>query len=118
MRPEGVVLPAPAISQSLSLSHRGEQFGIEELVLESSVVDAVERSSYDLAKPFCHGVPGLMYAALLPLLAHQRLWAWAMNSGPLSLWMKAVHVFGLAAPAHPDGQTALCQLRRRVASIT
>jgi hypothetical protein len=32
MRPECVVLTAPAISQELSLSSRGEQFGVEEFI--------------------------------------------------------------------------------------
>ncbi len=41
MGPEGVVLPAPAISQGLSLGHRGEEHGVEELVPE----EAVERFS-------------------------------------------------------------------------
>lgn len=37
MRPEGVVLPASAIRQGLCLSHRGKQFGIEELVPEPAI---------------------------------------------------------------------------------
>ena len=37
MRPECVVLPAPAISQELSLRRRGEKLGVEELVPEPSV---------------------------------------------------------------------------------
>ena len=37
MVPEGVVLPAPAIGQALALSHRGKQFGVEELVCEPAV---------------------------------------------------------------------------------
>jgi hypothetical protein len=37
MRPEGVALPAPAISQGLGLSHRGEQLGIEEFIPEPAV---------------------------------------------------------------------------------
>jgi hypothetical protein len=37
MRPECVVLPAPAISQELSLGSRGEQLGVEELIPEASV---------------------------------------------------------------------------------
>ena len=60
MWPERVVVQAPAISQELSLWSRGEQLGVEELIPEASVVDAVERSSYDSAKPFSHGDPGLM----------------------------------------------------------
>jgi hypothetical protein len=32
MRPECVVLPAPAIGQALSLGHGGEQLDIEELI--------------------------------------------------------------------------------------
>jgi len=37
VRPEGVVLPAPAIGQALGLIHRGEQLGVEELVPEPAV---------------------------------------------------------------------------------
>jgi hypothetical protein len=37
MWPERVVLPAPAISQELSLGSRGEQLGVEELIPESAV---------------------------------------------------------------------------------
>jgi hypothetical protein len=37
MRPKGVALPAPAISQGLGLCHRGEQLGVEELVPEPAV---------------------------------------------------------------------------------
>jgi hypothetical protein len=37
MRPERVVLPAPAISQELSLWSRGEQLGVEELISEPPV---------------------------------------------------------------------------------
>ena len=37
MWPERVVLPAPAISQELSLGSRCKQLGIEELVPESPV---------------------------------------------------------------------------------
>ncbi len=37
MRPECVVLPAPAISQELSLECRGEQLGVEELIPEPAV---------------------------------------------------------------------------------
>jgi len=61
VRPEGTYsLRRPAIGQDLGLIHRGEQLGVVELVPEPSVVDAVERSSYDSAKPFCHGDPGSM----------------------------------------------------------
>jgi hypothetical protein len=37
MGPEGVVLPAPAIGQAVSLSHRGEQLGVQELIPEPAV---------------------------------------------------------------------------------
>ncbi len=37
MRPECVVLPAPAIGEELSLGSGGEQLGIEELILESII---------------------------------------------------------------------------------
>jgi hypothetical protein len=58
--PEYVVLPAPAISQGLGLGHGDEQLGVQEFIPEPAVVDAVERSSYDSAKPFCHGEPDSM----------------------------------------------------------
>lgn len=60
MRPEGVALPAPAIDQALHFRHRDEKLGVQEFIPEPAVVDEVERSSYDSAKPFCHGDPGLM----------------------------------------------------------
>ena len=37
MGPEGVVLPAPAVGQALGLSHRGEQFSVEEFIPEPAV---------------------------------------------------------------------------------
>ncbi len=37
MRPEGVILPAPAIDQAIELSHRGEKFDVEELIPEPAV---------------------------------------------------------------------------------
>ena len=37
MGPEGVVLPTPAVGQALSLSHRGKQPGVEELIPEPAV---------------------------------------------------------------------------------
>ncbi len=37
MRPQGVVLPAPAISQGLGLGHGGEQLGDQELIPEGAV---------------------------------------------------------------------------------
>jgi hypothetical protein len=37
MGPKRVVLPAPAISQELSLGSRGEQLGVEELIPEPTV---------------------------------------------------------------------------------
>ena len=48
MLPERVVLPAPAVGQDLGLWRRGEQLGVEALVLEAAVVDEVERSSWVL----------------------------------------------------------------------
>ncbi len=57
---QGVVYPAPAISQGLGLGHSSGLLGIEELIHEPPVVDALERSSMDSAKPFCHGDPGSM----------------------------------------------------------
>jgi len=60
MRPQVVVLTPPATSQGLGLGHGGEQLGVQELIPEPPVVDVVERSSYDSAKPFCHGDSGSM----------------------------------------------------------
>ena len=37
MRPEGVVLPPPAIGQALGLSHRGEQLGVQKLIPKPAV---------------------------------------------------------------------------------
>ncbi len=37
MRPEGVVLPAPAVGQALGLRHRGKQLGVEEFIPEPAV---------------------------------------------------------------------------------
>ena len=89
MRPQGAVLPSTSISQGLGLGRGGEELRIQEFIPEAAVVDAVERSSYDSAKPFCHGEPGSMYAFVVPLFALQVLRACAMNSGPLSLRMYA-----------------------------
>ncbi len=67
MGPEGVVLPAPTISQALGLSHRGEQLGIEELIPEPAVErfgKAVlpRRSWFDVGRSGA--------AALAPALEH------------------------------------------------
>ena len=77
MRPESVVLPPPAISEELSLRSRGEQLRVEELIPEPAVVDEVERSSYDSAKPFSQGDPGSMLVVVVPLPSHQLRRAWA-----------------------------------------
>jgi len=60
--PEGVVLPAPAISQGLasatvvnSSMFRNSSLNIELLI--------------DSAKPFCHGEPSSMYAVVVPLFS-------------------------------------------------
>ena len=37
MEPEGVGLLAPAVGEALSLSHRGEQLGVQEFVPEAAV---------------------------------------------------------------------------------
>jgi len=44
----------------LSLKNFSEQLGVEELIPEAAVVDIVELSSYDSAKPFSQGDPGAM----------------------------------------------------------
>lgn len=33
----GLALPAPSVDQSLSISHRGRQFNIKELILELAI---------------------------------------------------------------------------------
>ena len=81
MRPDGVVLPVPAVGRALGLSHRGEQLGVRN--------SSLNRLLNDSAKPFCHGEPGSIYAIVTLLFWHQLLRAWAMNSGPLSLRMNA-----------------------------
>ena len=64
MRPEGVVLPAPAIGQALGFRHRGEQLGVEEFIPEP----AVERLGKAVL-PRCSwfDVGGASAAALAPL---------------------------------------------------
>ena len=79
MRPEGVVLPTPAISQGLGLGHGREQMGLKEFILDPGV----ER----FRKPFLPRGSGLDVRRLVLLLFTQLLRAWAMNSGPLSLRM-------------------------------
>ncbi len=37
MRPQGVVLPPPAISKGLGLGHGCEQLGVQELIPEPAV---------------------------------------------------------------------------------
>ena len=43
------IVSAPAIGQTLGLSQRCKQLGVEEFISELAVVDNVERSSYDSA---------------------------------------------------------------------
>jgi hypothetical protein len=61
------------------------------LVTNSSMfgISSLNRLFNDPPKPFCQGEPGSRYAMVVPLFAFTRLRAWAMNSGPLSLWMNA-----------------------------
>jgi len=73
----GVVLPAPAIGKDLSFRSCREQLGVEEIIPEPAVVDEVERSAYDSAKPFSPGDPGSMSAVVVPLPSHQFRRAWA-----------------------------------------
>lgn len=73
-RPERVALPSPVVSQ----------FRREQLIPEPSVVDELERSSYDSVKPFCQGDPGSISPVPAAPLSLQHLSAWARNSGPLS----------------------------------
>ena len=56
-------------------------------VANSSVLrnSSLNRLLNDSAKPFCHGDPGSRQVVVAPPSLLQRLRAWAMNSGPLSL---------------------------------
>ena len=59
MGSEGVVLPVSAVGQTLGLSRRGEQLGVEYASLN--------RLLNDSAKSFCHGEPGSMDTLAVPL---------------------------------------------------
>lgn len=63
MEPEGVVLPAPAVGQAVSLIYRGEQIDVQEYITHPSVVK--------FAGPFCHCDPVSTTAVVVPRVSHQ-----------------------------------------------
>jgi hypothetical protein len=64
MRPEVVVLPAPAIDQALGFLHHGKQLGVEKFIPEP----AVERlGKVLLPRCFWFDVGGTRAATLAPL---------------------------------------------------
>ena len=109
MRPEGVLLPAPAISQGMRFGQGGEQLGDQKLISEPAVErlgKAVlpRRSWLDVGR----GGAAVLAPAIEsvgdefgPVVAADARWGW-VEAGELI--QHCYHVFGLAAPAHPDGQ--------------
>ena len=114
MGPECVVIPAPAISQRMVLGHRGEQLGVQVLI----PWQAVEHLSKAVLPPLTWLYKGLGAAVLAPALqgvgdefgpvvAPAQRWSW-VEAGEL---IEHSHqVFGLAAPAHPYGQSEMALL--------
>jgi len=108
MEAEGVVLPAPAVGQSLGLSCRGEQLGVEEFVSEPAVEPlgkaVLPRESWlDVASGGAAGlVPALkrMGNELGVVIAADESRR-RVDAG--ELLQHRHHELGLAAPAHPDG---------------
>jgi len=110
MRPERVVLPAPAISQELSFWSRGEQLGVEELIPEPSVERLGKAvlpwgSRRDVGRagggagftPVPQGLGDELRPVVRPDECRCRV-----EAG--ELLQHRHHVLGLAAPAHPDRQ--------------
>ncbi len=109
MGPEGVVLPSPAIGQALSLSHRGEQFSVEELVPEPAVErfgKAVlpRRSWLDVSRagaaalgPASEGMGNELRAVVA---ADER--RCRVEAG--EILHHSNDILGFAAPSHPDRQ--------------
>jgi hypothetical protein len=50
VRPQGVVLPAPAIRQSMSLGHCGEQLGVQKLIPERTIKKSYKPHSYKVIR--------------------------------------------------------------------
>ena len=115
MRPEGVVLPTPAFSQALSLSHSGEKLGVQELILEFAVerfskvalprvsrIDASRGGAVVLAP-----APESMGDELGAVVRPDELWC-RVEAG--EVLQQRHHVIGLAAPTHSDGQAKAAAL--------
>ena len=110
MRPEGVVLPAPSIGQGLCLGHGGEELRIQEFITEAAVErfgKAVlpRRAWLDIGRcrgaAFCPAPEGVGNEFWPVVAADVR--RCRVKAG--QLFQHRHHVFGLAAPAHSDGQT-------------
>jgi len=107
--PEGVVLPAPAVGQALSLGHRGEQLGVEEFVPEPAV-EGFGKAVLPRGTRLDVGRGGAAALAPAPERVSNELGAVVaaderrrrVEAG--ELLQHRHHVLGLAAPAHPDGQ--------------
>lgn len=110
MRPDCVVLPAPAIGQGLSLRSCGEQLGIGELIPEAAIEwlgKAVLpwRSWRDVDR--AGGGSGLtpvqlnLGDELRTVVRPDECWR-GVEGG--EFLQHRNHILGLAAPAHLDGQ--------------
>ena len=110
VRPERVVLPAPTIGQDLRLRSCGNQLGVEELIPEP----AIERFRESVLPGGSRGdvgragggagltpVPEGLGDELRPVDAADESWR-RVEAG--ELLQHRHHIFGLAAPAHPDRQ--------------
>jgi len=109
VRPEGVVLPAPAIGQALGLGHGGDQLCVQELVRESAVErlgKAVlpRRSWFDVGRvgaavlaPALEGVGN----ELRPVVAADVGWS-RVDAG--QRLQHHHYVLGLVSPADSDRQ--------------
>jgi len=109
MRPEGVVLSAPAVGQALGFRHRGKHLGVEEFIPEP----AVERLGKAVL-PRCSllGAGCASAAALAPLpesvgdelrtvVSADERWC-GVEAG--ELLQHCYHVLGLTVPADADRQ--------------
>ena len=109
MRPEGVVLPSPTIGQGLRLGHSRKQLRIQEFVPEPAIERlgkaVLPRGSWlDVGR--CGGAgfspaPEGMGDELGPVVAADQRWCRVEAGQRLQ---HGHDVFGLAAPAHPNGQ--------------
>ena len=109
MRPEVVVLPAPAIGQALGFRHRGKKLGVEEFIPEPAV-ERLGKAVLPRCSWFDVGSAGAAALAPLPegvgdelrtvVAADER--RGVVEAG--ELLQHRHHVLGLAAPADTDRQ--------------